>query len=318
MYAAAHDEIGALLGGTGGVAERLAKHRAAQLCPPALVEPAVRATAAALRERVASTFGLPDDEHIEFEIARDVAWRGFNYYLGGHRSRVAVNADIGHPMSQFGVLVAHECYPGHHTEHARKEMLLVERDGQLEQTIFLVNTPQCLMAEGLADLALDVAVGPGWGRWLADVLDGIGPPFDPDLVEALAEAARPLNTVRQDAAILLHDRGADPDDVSAYLARWSLTDGQRAAQTMRFLTDPLWRAYTSTYVEGDRLLRPWLAARPPGTTPAARFQRLLDEPLVPADIRAEAGDAGDSHAIRPALADHSDSMTPYQRMEVAG
>ena len=66
-------------------------------------------------------------EQIEFEIARDVAWSGFNYYLGGFASRVAVNADIGHRMSQFGVLVAHECYPGHHTEHCRKEDLLVKR-----------------------------------------------------------------------------------------------------------------------------------------------------------------------------------------------
>ena len=35
--------------------------------------------------------------------------------------------------------------------------------GQSEQTLFLVNTLQCLMAEGLADLALHAAVGPGLG-----------------------------------------------------------------------------------------------------------------------------------------------------------
>jgi hypothetical protein len=53
------------------------------------------------------------------------------------------------------------------------------------------------------------------------------------------------------------------------------------------MTDPLWRAYTSTYVEGDRLLRPWLAAREPDTTALQRFQRLLDEPLTPAVIQGE-------------------------------
>jgi hypothetical protein len=190
-------------------------------------------------------------------------------------------------MSQFGVLVAHECYPGHHTEHCRKEDLLVDRGGQAEHTIFLVNTPQCLMAEGLGDLALTAAVGTGWGRWLAEVLDGIGPRFDPDAVEALELASRPLNTVRQNAAIMLHDRGADADDVLAYQRRWSLASEEQARQRMRFMTDPLWRAYTSTYVEGDRLLRPWLEARTPGTSALDRFQRLLDEPLTPMVIQDE-------------------------------
>jgi len=288
VYAAAHDRISSLLGGNGPLADRLAAVRSAEMCPPELVEQAVRTVAAALRERVVGPTGLADlPEHIDFEIARDVAWSGFNYYLGGYGSRVAVNADIGHRMSQFGVLVAHECYPGHHTEHCRKEDLLVNRGGQAEHTIFLVNTPQCLMAEGLGDLALTAAVGPGWGRWLAEVLDGVGPAFDPDLMEALDVASRPLNTVRQNAAIMLHDRGVDAEDVVAYQQRWSLASEEQARQRLRFMTDPLWRAYTSTYVEGDRLLRPWLAARDSGTTALQRFQRLLDEPLTPAVIAAE-------------------------------
>ena len=231
----------------------------------------MRTVAAALRERVVGPTGLADlPEHIDFEIARDVAWSGFNYYLGHFASRVAVNADIGHRMSQFGVLVAHECYPGHHTEHCRKEDLLVNRGGQAEHTIFLVNTPQCLMAEGLGDLALTAAVGPGWGQlargcvlrsagnWRPDVRSGPG--------GGLELASRPLNTVRQNAAIMLHDRGVDPEEVIAYQQRWSMASEEQARQRLRFMTDPLWRAYTSTYVEGDRLLRPWLEARGPDTT----------------------------------------------------
>jgi hypothetical protein len=134
-------------------------------------------------------------------------------------------------------------------------------------------------------------VGPGWGRWLADVLGDLqgngGAAFDPDLAEALELASRPLNTVRQNAAIMLHDRGVDADEVIAYQQRWSMASEDQARQRLRFMTDPLWRAYTSTYVEGDRLLRPWLAARGPDTTALQRFQRLLDEPLTPAVIQLE-------------------------------
>ena len=292
VYADTHRQIGALLDQAGApahpdLAERLALVRATEACPPELVETAVQTVAAALRERVAAATGLPAQEHIDFDIERNVAWSGFNYYLGDYRSRVAVNADVGHRMSQFPVLVAHECYPGHHTEHCRKESLLVRDGGQLEQTIFLVNTPQSLMAEGLGDLALTAAIGTGWGTWAAEVLDGIGPRFEPELVEALELAARPLNTVRQNAAILLHDQHADPDQVVQYLRTWGLSDEKRARQSLRFLSDPLWRAYTSTYVEGERLLRPWLDARPAGQSALQRFQRLLDEPLTPSVIQSE-------------------------------
>jgi hypothetical protein len=292
VYRQAHAEIAGLLDGAGvpangTLAERLAVVRERELCPPELVEPAVRAVAAALRELVVGPTGLPEAETIEFAIERDVAWSGFNYYLGAYSSRVAVNADVGHRMSQFPVLVAHECYPGHHTEHCRKEKVLVREGGQVEQTIFLVNTPQCLMAEGLGDLALSAVIGPGWASWARQVLDGIGPQIEPELAEALEVASRPLNTVRQNAAIMLHDRGADADEVATYLQTWMLADERRARQTLRFLSDPLWRAYTSTYVEGERLLRPWLEARPDTQSALDRFRRLLDEPLTPAAVQAE-------------------------------
>jgi hypothetical protein len=53
---------------------------------------------------------------------------------------------------------------------------------------------------------------------------------------------------------------------------------------LRFLSSPLWRAYTSTYVEDYRLLRGWLDARPAGTSLTERFTRLLDEPLIPSAL----------------------------------
>ncbi len=297
VYADAHRRIADLLDQAGvpagpHLAERLAAVRAPEACPPELVETAVRTVAAALREMAVEPCGLPAQEHIDFEIERDVSWGGFNYYLGDYRSRVAVNADVGHRMSQFPVLVAHECYPGHHAEHCRKEELLVRRGGQQEQTIFLVNTPQSLLAEGLGDLALTALIGAEWATWAAQVLDGVGPRFEPELAEALELAFRPLNTVRQNAALLLHDRHADQEQVIDYLRRWGLMEEKRARQSLRFLSDPLWRAYSSTYVEGERLLRPWLDARPASQSALQRFQRLLDEPLTPAVIQREMAVAG--------------------------
>jgi hypothetical protein len=286
-YAAAHAELERLLPGGGTLTERYAAHRRREECPPGQLESAVHALSSALRDRVRGQYGLPESETVRYEVVTDKPWSGFNYYEGDYRSRVAINADLPHRLSQLPHLVAHEAYPGHHTEHCRKERGLVERDQHLEHTVFLVNTPECLMAEGLADLGVEASIGAGWGPWAADVLGDLGLRFDGHLAERIAAAAAPLNRVRQDAAILLHDRGADPAEVIAYLQRWALVSHDRAAQQLRFLTDPLWRAYISTYVEGFDLLAGWLAARPAEQPVADRFLRLLDEPLTPAVVAAE-------------------------------
>jgi hypothetical protein len=286
-YAAAHAELGALLPGDGTLADRYATHRRREECPPHRLESAVHALSSALRDRARGQYGLPEVETVTYEVVTDKPWSGFNYYEGNYRSRVAINADLPHRLSQLPHLVAHESYPGHHTEHCRKERGLVERAARSEHTVFLVNTPECLMAEGLADLGVQVSIGEGWGPWAEEILGDLGLRFDGHLAERVAAAVAPLNRVRQDAAVLLHDRGAGADEVSAYLQQWSLVSAERAAQQIRFLTDPLWRAYISTYVEGFDLLSRWLAARPAEQSVADRFVRLLDEPLTPRAVSGE-------------------------------
>jgi hypothetical protein len=100
----------------------------------------------------------------------------------------------------------------------------------------------------------------------------------------MSEASAALAGVRQDAALMLHDEHRDADEVAAFLRRWLLVNDTRARQMLRFLSSPLWRAYTSTYVEGYRLLRRWLDDRPAGVNVAERFGRLLDDPLIPSAL----------------------------------
>ena len=286
-YAAAHARLDALLPGSGDLTTRYAAYRATDECPPERLEAIVRELSGALRERVRTGYGLPEGETVEYQIVTDQPWSGFNYYLGGMRSRVAINADLPHRLSQLPHLVAHESYPGHHTEHCRKELGLVGAGGRLEHTVFLVNTPECLVAEGLADLGIPATVGAGWGPWAQELYADLRLSFDGHLAEQVSVAVHGLDRARQDAALLLHDRGRSADEVVEFLRRWMLVPEKRARQSLRFLSHPLWRAYTSTYVEGYRLLSDWLAARPAGQPVGERFVRLLDEPLTPSRLTAE-------------------------------
>ncbi len=286
-YRDAHRQMDEVLAGDGPLAERVAAHRKADEIPPERLSACVEAFSSALRELVRARYPLPDHEHVIYEVVGDKPWSGFNYYLGNYRSRVAINSDLKQHMAHLPQLIAHESYPGHHTEHCRKEAGLVTA-GQAEQTLFLVNTPQCLMAEGLADLALRSIVGPGWGKWAQEIYADLGLRFDGERAERLSNASAKLLGVRQDAALLLHDRGRTHDEVAEFLQTWNLTTPERARQSLRFLSSPLWRAYISTYVEGYRLLGGWLDRAVDADDRADRFRRLLDEPLTPGAVRAAA------------------------------
>ena len=276
--AGAHKALDEALPGTGPLAERLNSWREEQVVPPDKLRAVVDSLSEDLRERTDRLFGLPDGEHIDFELVTDRPWSGFNYYLGDLRSRVAINTDLPVLSLSIAHLVAHEAYPGHHTEHTRKEVGLVRRRKQLEETIFLVGTPQCLIAEGLADLGLEVVVGDDpdvRAEFTAAHVHPHGVRYDTEAAATFARASKPMAGVRANAALLLHEDGADQDDVVAYLERWALLPRKRAEKSVQFLTDPTWRAYSTCYDEGLPLCRAYVNGDP------SRFERLITEQLTP-------------------------------------
>ena len=284
-YSVAHAELDLLLPGDGPLLERYTDYRDAQSVPVWRLAEAVREVSGLLRERARRAFPLPVEEVVDYEVVTGKPWAGFNYYLGEFRSTVAINADLPVGLGSLPPLVAHESYPGHHTERCRKQARL---GGLPERDVWLVNTPENLIAEGLADLGLVGLDLQDWGPLVTELYADLGITYDGDLGQQIAAAAAPLMRVRQDVALLLHDRGASVEQAEQHLARWALQSPDRAGKTIAFLTDPLWRAYISTYVEGEALLSRWLQARPAGQPVGGRFVRLLDEPLTPAQLRAEA------------------------------
>lgn len=280
VFEEAHRALDEVLPGSGPLAQRSIDWREAQAVPVEVLPRAIASIAEDLRERTDRLFGLPEGEHVDFDLVTDEPWSGFNYYLGDLRSRVVINTDLPVLSTSLGHLVAHEAYPGHHTEHSRKEVGLVRRQRRLEETMFVVGAPQCLLAEGLADLGLEVVVPDDPDEVVAEHLRPLGVAYEPEVAARVRRAGEALNEVRGNVALLLHDEGADPDDAVAYAERWGLLPRNRAEKVVQFQTDPTWRAYIFCYLEGLRLCRAFTRGDP------ARFERLLTEQLLPEDLAA--------------------------------
>ncbi|MGZ8437644.1 MAG: DUF885 domain-containing protein [Candidatus Limnocylindrales bacterium] len=294
-FEAAAAQIDVLLPGAGSLAERLvAWDRRFEI--PVERLPAVLAwLVERCRARAASMFGLPEGEDLQVSLVTGQPWSGYNWFHGGGRSRVDINTDLPLHAGDVAGIVAHETYPGHHLEHAWKEADLVDRQGRLESSILLINTPECLISEGLADLGRRFAAPPAeQADLLVEVYERAGLPIASDRAAArdaaaqeiaLTGARRSMAAVRGNAAILRHADGRSHEEVLDYLKTVGRFAAETAAKRLEFIEHPLWRTYVFVYAEGEALLARWVDAVPEADRPA-RFGRLLHEQLTPAAVTA--------------------------------
>ncbi len=283
-------------GSTAILPDRIAAWDARFVVPPDRLAPILDWLVERFRRRAEGSFGLPQGESVRVGLVTKQPWSGYNWYDGGYRSRVDLNVDLPIRAADLLSVLPHESYPGHHLEHAWKEAELVERLGWLEHSVLLINAPECLLSEGLADLGRRFAVPVDeevdllvelYGRaGLAIAADPAAAHDAAGRQVRIREALAAVRGVRGNAALLLHADGAPREEAIAYLQRWSLQAPERAAKSIGFIEHPLWRTYVFVYFEGERLLRRWLEQVPPPQQ-AARFGRLLREPLTPTQVVAE-------------------------------
>jgi hypothetical protein len=283
VYAAVHAELDELLPGEGTLYERRQAWRERHLVDGAKAVQVLNDLAPVLRERTAALLDLPVGEELSVEAVSAEPWWAFNYYLGDLRSRVVLNTDVPTTGLDLVHLVGHEVYPGHHTEHAVKEQLLIREQGRIEEGIQLVPTPQAVLSEGIAEAGIDVVLDDEARERLYAILRGHGLELtNPALAERITRASEPLRTLGVDAALMIHEEGASVDEAEAYVEKWSLVTPEQARHSVEFITDPIWRAYVITYSAGRDLCRAYIAGDP------ARLRTLLTEHVRIGDLLAAA------------------------------
>ena len=279
-YRGVHAHLDELLPGDGSLLERYESWRGSRRVSSERMIPALAALVELLRVKTLRLVDLPAGEAVVVEEVDDAPWWAFNYYGGELRSRVVINAAaLTTPFDLVG-LAAHEAYPGHHTEHAVKEQLLIRDRGFLEEAIQLVPTPQVVIGEGIAEIGLDLLLDEELEREIEHVLAEHGLEDDLGLALEVDRARRPIRGLGLDAALIIHEHGGTVEEAQAYVERWGLRAPAQAAQAVRFVTDPTWRAYAVTYSAGQKLCAAYVGGDP------GRFRTLLTEQVRVADLIA--------------------------------
>jgi hypothetical protein len=266
VFEEAHQRLSELLPGPDPLAERYQRWRESMLIPADRVAPMMATVMERARAWTEELIPMPAGEGVELELVHDRPWAGFNLYLGDMRGRISVNADLPRSAMEVLHLTIHETYPGHQAERALKDQRLVREQGRLEETLVLGPTPQSLIAEGIAELAVDLVLSSPGGAAIADGLD-----LDLGFALAVESVVEPLRWAEVNAAMLRFESGTSDGDVHAYLCRWGLMEDHLADHVIRFMSAPGNRTYLAVYPAG----RDWCREYVKGDLD--RFRRLLTE-----------------------------------------
>ncbi len=282
-FEAAHAALEDALPGTGPLPARLEALRNRVVVAQGDILKVAAPILQELRSRTARLLPLPEGENFSIGLVRDKPWGGYNWPLGNFRSRIDINTDLPVLLTGLPDLLAHEGYPGHHTEHALKELHLARNNGWQEHSLQLINAPECVVSEGVAMNALRAVMERKEVEdWLTGELSTLAGLDAGDVAAMLAagQALDGLEGTSGNAALMLHQDGRSEAEVLDYLQTYALSSPERARQTVRFITAPNMRAYIFTYSVGGELVR---RAMETGNAQEV-FRRLLTHPVTPGEL----------------------------------
>lgn len=229
-------------------------------------------------------FDLPDGDDFTVEFVSDEPWLAYNWYLGNSKSTIQINTDLPTRISELPVLIAHEAYPGHHTDLSIKEAKLVKGLKYYEFTVNLLNAPSSVMAEGIATTALKTAfTNDELEAWLGEeLLPAAGlTHLDVKRMLAIDEADDKIGRIAGNAAFMLHDQSKSAEEIINYLQRYALVAEERAKQLVRFVSRPFDRSYIFTYDSGRALLEELFQHG----NRDHYVRRIIEEPITPSLVR---------------------------------
>ncbi len=285
LFEAAHQKLEALLPGNGTLNDRIQLSRAKFKIDPNQVRAVIDVISLELQQRTKKMFGLPDHESCQYALVQNKPWGGYNWYLGTGCSRIEVNTDLPQFVTDLPDLVAHESYPGHHCEHVKKEQKLVLENNWQEFGIQLLDSPESVLAEGIATSALGVVMDKfELAQWIGGELGkiaGLNLSLEEVQTELQIQHARAdLNYAACNAALMLFEEFQPEAKVLEYLRHHQLLTSTQADKRLEFIHHA--RAYVYTYTSGYDLLEPLLG----GNDKLSWFKRLLEQPATPSQLKS--------------------------------
>lgn len=279
--------IDRLIPGKGPLAERVDAFQDRFVIKTVRLKPVFDAAIAGCKARTERHIRLPKGERFDLAFVTGKSWSGYNYYQGHYTSRIEVNTDLPIRISRAVDLGCHEGYPGHHVLNSLLEQKLERGRGWIEFSVYPLFSPQSVIAEGSANYGIDLAF-PGPQKLAfetSSLYPGAGlPTRDAARYSALLKAIKDLAGARMTIAREFLDGRISEAQAVELTRRYQLTSEARAKQSIAFTKQ--YRTYVLNYGLGEQMVREDVESRRGTAARWKRFEQIISEPTLPADLRA--------------------------------
>jgi hypothetical protein len=216
-------------------------------------------------------FKLPEEEHIDFRPVEKAPWSAYHYYQGNYSALIEINIQL--PRSKYAIWgwVTHETYPGHQTQLVSREFDYNRQELDVEATVALINTPDCVIAEGLANSG-------------ATILQEDRPLTEAEKITGIIGKLR--RAVGINALVMMHQQNRSESEVLNYLIDSAALEEEYAKAQMPFMTDPMWGPYGFTYFIGEWLVKGFFEASKEANLKDEFVKALYHELHVPSTLQA--------------------------------
>ncbi len=283
-------ELDKLLPGKGTISERLQKFKERFKIPEERLKSVFDAAINECRKRTLKNIQLPPTENFTVEYVKNKPWGAYNWYKGNFYSVIQVNTDLPIYIDRAIDLAAHEGYPGHHVYNALLEWNLYRKKEWVEFSVYVLFSPQSLIAEGTANYGIEVAF-PGEERikFEKEVLFPLAglDSSEAELYYKVLEQLDNLSYAGNEAARNFLDGKWNEQQTIEWLMKYNLRSKESAAKYLDFIKQ--YRSYVINYNVGLDIVKNYIE-RNGGTSdnPAKRwelFKHLLSTPQTPGGLR---------------------------------
>lgn len=283
------NELDKILPGKGSVAERLKEFKKDFIIPNDKLEKVLNTTIEEARKRTLQHIKLPNKETFKLEFVTNKSWGGYNWYKGNYFSLIQVNTDLPIYIDRAIDLACHEGYPGHHVYNILLEQNLYKKLGWIEFSVYVLFSPQSLIAEGTANYGVEVDF-PGnsklkFEKEILYPLAGLDSSKADEYNEVL-ELTSQLNYSNNEAARNYLNGTWDKDQTIEWLKNYSLRSQESAEKYLSFIKK--YRSYVINYNLGKDIVKNYIEKNG-GTAehPEKRwelFEKLISTPQTASNL----------------------------------
>jgi hypothetical protein len=275
--------------GQGPLWERYEQWRKPFMIPKEKLDAVFQLAIKECRARTLAHIALPPNESFTLEYVTNKPWGGYNWYKGNFHSVIQVNTDLPIFIDRAVDLAAHEGYPGHHVYNSLLEKNLVRDRGWKEFSVYVLFSPQSLIAEGTANFGRDVAF-PTKAERMKFEKEVLFPAAGIDTTRAdeyyaVQDLMKQLDFAGNEAARRLISGEIDENAATQWLEKYAVTEPPRAQQRVKFIQR--YRSYVINYNLGEEMVRGYIEKRS-GADPEKRwseFAKLLSSPRLPSGLQ---------------------------------